>query len=77
MTEELAQKLISLGISNPRLYTIMKQIYEQSTAEEIAETIAYIRAEITLGVFVARTPLVPDPTPKRTTKTTKITQDQA
>jgi len=76
VTEELARKLISDGIMNPRLYTTMKQMYEQYTGEEIANTIAYIRAEITLGHWSARDAIEPDPPlVARTRRTTKLVLD--
>ena len=75
MTEQLARRLIAEGVANPRLYTIIKQCYTEHTEEDIANAIAYIRAEITLGVYAARTRLVPDPEPKRTTRTAKLVLD--
>ena len=77
MTEDLARKLISEGIATPRLYTTMKQMYEQYTGEQIANTIAYIRAEITLGHWQARDAIEPDPPlVARTRKTEKLVLDR-
>ena len=67
MTEELANRLIAQGVSNTRLYTIIKQCYTEHTGEEIAEAIAYIRAEIVLGKFQAKTAIkLAETRPKRT-----------
>jgi hypothetical protein len=69
VTEELANRLIAQGVSNTRLYTIIKQCYTEHTGEEIAEAIAYIRAEIVLGKFQSKTAILPTkPAPKRTRK---------
>lgn len=76
MTEQLARKLISEGIATPRLYTTMKQMYEQYTGEQIANTIAYIRAEITLGHWQARESIPLDPpVVTRTRRSAKLALD--
>lgn len=50
MTPELAESIRNRGIPEglTRLYTIIKSIYTDYTAQEFADMIAYVRAETVL-----------------------------
>jgi len=51
MTPELAQTIVDQGIPDnlTRLYTVIKSIYSDYTAQEFAAMIAYVRAETTIA----------------------------